>query len=158
MNGELRRRQMANKKAANNKTHPNLIEDDAPVTLPPAPLRRSRRLALPPYNRSNSAILVKTDAVYEMLAHAMETPKTWVPKSFMEERSKPNYVNPQEYCAVVTHPETGETITSYKKLMQIPALKHIWEEAMCKELGKIPNGWKGIEGTQTVKVLTHEET
>ena len=50
-----------------------------------------------------------------MLAHAMEAPKKWVPKRFMEERSKPNHVNPQEYFDGVTHPETGETITSYKK-------------------------------------------
>ena len=41
--------------------------------------------------------------------------------------------------------------------MQIPALKHIWEEAMCKELGNISNGWKDTEGTQIVRFLTHEE-
>ena len=84
-------------------------------------------------------------------------PNTGCPKKFLEERSKPDYVDPQEYCAGVTHPKTGETITSYKKKMQIPALKHVWEEAMCKELGKIPNGWKDTEGTQTVSFLTHEE-
>ena len=60
-----------------------------------------------------------------MLAHAMEAPKEWVPKKFIEERSKRNHVNPQEYCPGVTHPETGETVISYTKLMQIPALKHI---------------------------------
>ena len=41
--------------------------------------------------------------------------------------------------------------------MQIPALKHVWEEAMCKGLGIIYNGWKDTEGTQTVRFLTHEE-
>ena len=82
-----------------------------------------------------------------MLAYAMKAPKHWVPGKFMEERSKPDYVA-----------ETDETITSYKILMQIPALKHVWEEAMCKELGKISNGWKDTEGTQTVRFLTHEET
>ena len=91
-------------------------------------------------------MFVEADAINEMLAHAMEAPKHWVPKTFMEERSKPNYVNPQEYCAGVTHPETGETITSYKKWMQIPSLKHVWEEAMCKELGKKSNGWKDTAG------------
>ena len=75
----------------------------------------------------------------------MEAPKQWVSKSFMKERSKSEYVNPQEYCMGVTHPETSETITSYKKRMQIPALKLIWEEVMCKELGKISNGWKDTE-------------
>ena len=75
----------------------------------------------------------------------------------MEERRKPDHVDPQEYCAGVTHPETGKTITSYRKWMQTPALKHVWEEAMCKELGKFSNGWNDTEGMQTVRFLTHEE-
>ena len=99
----------------------------------------------------------EADAINKMLAHAMEAPKQWVPGKFMEEQSKRDYVDPQEYCPVVTHSETGKTITSYNKLMQIPALKHVWEEVMCKELGKISNGWKDTEGTQTVRFLTHEE-
>ena len=60
-------------------------------------------------------MFVKADAMNEMLAHTMEAPKHWVPVKFMEERSKPDYVDPQEYFAGVTHPETGETITGYKK-------------------------------------------
>ena len=67
----------------------------------------------------------------------MEAPKYRVTEKFTEERNKPDYVDPQEFCAGVTHPETSETITSYKTLMQIPSLKHVWEEAMCKGLGKI---------------------
>ena len=102
-------------------------------------------------------MFVQADAINEMLAHAMEAPKHWVPEKFMEEQNKPEHVNQQEFCAGVTHPDTGETITSYQKLMQIPALKHVWEEAMCKELGKISNGWNDTEGTQTVRFLTHEE-
>ena len=41
--------------------------------------------------------------------------------------------------------------------MQIPALKYVWEEAMCKELGKISHGWNNTGGTQTVQFLTHEK-
>ena len=37
MDEELQRRQLANKKAAKNQTHPNDIEDDTPCTSPPAP-------------------------------------------------------------------------------------------------------------------------
>ena len=42
--------------------------------------------------------------------------------------------------------------------MQIPALKHIWEEVMFKESDKIVNRWKGTEDTQTVRFLSHQET
>ena len=41
--------------------------------------------------------------------------------------------------------------------MQIPALKHVWEEVMCRELGNILDVWKDTEVTQTVRFLTHEE-
>ena len=75
MDEELTRRQMKNKTTPGNTTHPNVIEDDASDTPPPAPPQRSRRLALPQYNRANSAILFRNDVVYEMLAHAMEAPK-----------------------------------------------------------------------------------
>ena len=47
MDNKLKRRQMKNKTTSGNKTHPNLIEDDAPDTPPPARPRCSTRLALP---------------------------------------------------------------------------------------------------------------
>ena len=120
MDEEFRRRQLSNK-AAKYQTHPNDCEDAVPGTSPSAPPpalpQHSMRRALPQFSRPNTAMFVKADAMNEILAHAMEAPKQWVPEKFMEERSKPDYVDPQEYCAGVTHPETGERITSYRKLM-----------------------------------------
>ena len=72
-----------------------------------------------------------------------------MPKQFTKRQGKPEYFDPWEYCAGVTHPETGETIDSYKQLMKILAHKHIHEEEIWKELGKTPNGWKYTEVTQT---------
>jgi len=57
----------------------------------------------------------------------------------------------------VTHPDTGETITSYKKLLQIPLLRNIWTKAMCKELGNISQGFGTNKGTNTVHFTTHQE-
>ena len=67
----------------------------------------------------------QADVITEMLAHTMEAPKHWVPKKFMKDWSKPDYVDQQEYCAGVTYPETRGTITSYRESMQILALKHV---------------------------------
>ena len=92
-------------------------------------------------------MFVQADAVKETLAHAMEAPKHWVSEKFMKDQANPDHIDQQEFYTVVTHPDTGETNTSYKKLMQIPALKHVWDEAMCKGLGKISNGWKDTDGT-----------
>ena len=79
MDEELKLRQMKNRTSLN-KTHPNLIKDDALDTSPPVPPRRLPRLALPEYNRSNSANFARNNPVYEMLAHTMEAPKNGCPK------------------------------------------------------------------------------
>jgi len=63
----------------------------------------------------------------------------------------------QEFCGGVTHPYTGETITSYKKLLQIPSLHDTWTKAMCKELGNISQGFGNEKGTNTVHFMTHQE-
>ena len=75
MEVELKRLQLKNKLTSKSKTHQNLVEDDAPDIPTAVSPRRSLRLTLPQYNRSNSAIFVWNDAVCKMLAHAMEAPK-----------------------------------------------------------------------------------
>ena len=132
-------------RGANNKLQtpsrhtPNIIEDDSPE--PPCEPRRLPRIALPSYNRTNSAMFVNRDAVYEMLAHAMEQPKQWGPRNLQAQRNNPTEEpDLQDFCGGVTPPTTGKTITHYKKLLKIPELKETWEEAMCTELGKISEG------------------
>ena len=76
------------------------------------------------------------------------------------EKNKLTYdvnVDLQEYCAGVVHPETKETITSYKKLANDPLLRKTWMKAMCKELGNIAQGYGKEKGTNTVRFLTHAE-
>ena len=60
-------------------------------------------------------------------------------------------------CNTVTHPVTGKSITNYKKLLTDPLLKTTWEEAMCKELGRLAQGYKKTEGTNTIHFMTHEQ-
>ena len=80
---------------------------------------------MPQFSRPNTPMFVQADAMNEMLAHAMEAPKHWVPEKFMKDRANPDHIDQQEFCAGVPHPDTGKTISSYKKLMQIPAPKHV---------------------------------
>ena len=60
-------------------------------------------------------------------------------------------------CNAVTHPVTGESITNYKKLLVDPLLKTTWEESMCKELGRLAQGYGKTKGTNTVNFMTHEQ-
>ena len=50
----------------------------------------------------------------------------------------------------VVHPVTQETITKYEKLANDPLLKDVWTKAMCKELGRLAQGYGETEGTKTV--------
>ncbi len=40
----------------------------------------------------------------------------------------------------MVHPTTGETISSYKKLMHDPATVEIWQTAFSKDFGSIAQG------------------
>ncbi len=56
-------------------------------------------------------------------------------------------VDVQEFCAGVVHPVTKETITitKYQKLIDEPLLRErdVWTKAMCKELGRLAQGYDG---------------
>ena len=59
----------------------------------------------------------------------------------------------------VVHSVTKETITKYKQLIAGPIMREVQEKAMCKELGRITQGYEvidstyHIEGTHTMKSL-----
>jgi hypothetical protein len=53
--------------------------------------------------------------------------------------------------------DTGETLTRYEQLLKVPALRKIWSAAMCKELGRLANGWEGEQGTQMIEFMSIEE-
>ena len=62
----------------------------------------------------------------------------------------------------VVHPVIRETITKYKQLIADPITREVWEKAMCKELGRLPKGYresgsayhtKGTKDSSTSKAL-----
>ncbi len=57
----------------------------------------------------------------------------------------------------VVHPTTNETMTKYSKIIAVPELHEVWLEAMCKELGRLAQGWSNNKGTDTIQFMTHEE-
>ena len=58
-----------------------------------------------------------------------------------------------------THHTTGETISSYKKLMNNPATMEIWQTAFGKDFGGMARGDNktGQKGTNAIFVMTHAE-
>ena len=57
----------------------------------------------------------------------------------------------------VVHPVTKETMTKYAKIIKVPELQDVWLAAMCKELGRIAQGWGDTKGKDTVRFMMHEE-
>jgi hypothetical protein len=54
---------------------------------------------------------------------------------------------------------TGETITSYKKLINDPPTMEIWQTAFGKDFGGMAQGddKTGQKGTNSIFVMTHAE-
>ena len=81
--------------------------------------------------------------------------------AFLEEmkRTTTSYhpLGPEEVANGVVHPVTKETITKYKTLINDPLLRDVWSKAMCKELGRLCQGYGDTEGTSTMQFLDKEE-
>ena len=63
----------------------------------------------------------------------------------------------EEMANGVVHPITQETMTKYGAIIKVPELRDVWLKAMCKELGRIAQGWGDTKGTDTVRFMTHDE-
>jgi hypothetical protein len=65
--------------------------------------------------------------------------------------------NLEHYANPMVHPITGETISSYKKLMKDPATAEVWQTAFGKEFGGMAQGDNktGQKGTNAMFVMNH---
>jgi hypothetical protein len=68
-------------------------------------------------------------------------------------------VNSKHYASPMVHPVTGETISSYKKLMHNPATAETWQTAFGKKFGSMVQGNKKTrqKGTNAMFVMTHNK-
>jgi hypothetical protein len=57
------------------------------------------------------------------------------------------------------HPVTGETISSYKKLMNDPAIAEMWQTVFGKDFGGMSQGNNktGQKGTNAIFVMSHDK-
>jgi len=65
----------------------------------------------------------------------------------------------EHYANPMVHPKTGETISSYKKLMHDPATAEVWQTASGKDFGGMCQGDNktGQKGTNAMFVITHDD-
>ncbi len=65
----------------------------------------------------------------------------------------------EHYANPMVHPVTGETISSYKKLMNDPATAEVWQTAFGKDFGGMcqVDNKTGKKGTNAMFVMTQDE-
>ena len=82
------------------------------------------------------------------------TPRTFFPIAY--ENIVPNFAH---FASPMVHPTTGETISSYKMLMNDPETADVWQTAFGKDFGGTAQGDNktGQNGTNSVFIMTHKE-
>jgi hypothetical protein len=69
------------------------------------------------------------------------------------------HINFEHYVNPMVHPVTGQTISSYKKLMNNPATVEVLQTAFGKDFGGMAQGDNktGQKGTNAMFVMTHNK-
>ena len=101
---------------------------------------------------SRQAINFLTDKVWH------DSPQHFTPKN-LRPKEAATAAKFEHLAMPMVHPTTGKTISSYKKLMNDPATKEIWQTAFGKDFGGMAQGDNktGQKGTNAIFVMTHKE-
>jgi hypothetical protein len=65
----------------------------------------------------------------------------------------------EHFCAPVTHPVMGKSITKYNKLIADPITRQVWSRAFGKEFGNLAQGDNitNTPGVDSIFVMTHKQ-
>jgi hypothetical protein len=80
------------------------------------------------------------------------------PRSLLPDATTTARVNFEHFVGPMVHPVTGETISSYKKLMHSPAWAEVWQMAFGKDFGSMMHGDNKTDqkGTGAMFLMTHD--
>jgi hypothetical protein len=83
----------------------------------------------------------------------------YTPQAMMNECAQVLPTIFEHFASPMVHPITGETISSYKKMMNDPAMAEIWQTAFRKDFGGMAQGDNktGQKGTNAMFVMTHNK-
>ena len=84
---------------------------------------------------------------------------TFTPRALVPYVKTPQATCFEHYANPMVHPTTGETISSYKKLMNDPATAEVWQTAFGKDFGGMAQGCDktGQKGTNAMFIMTRAE-
>ncbi len=124
-----------------------ILATPPPVTFTPIPSGARQRVV------TQQAINVLT--IQEKVA----TNNAFTPKTLMEFVVMHGSTKFKHYATLMVHPVTGETISSYRKLMNDPATAEVWQTVFEKDFGGMCQGDNktGQKGTNAIFLTTHDE-
>jgi hypothetical protein len=154
------------------------IQRVAPTLILPdkQPARATRRsprvntnegtvIIIPPYRMLGGGTRASPRLISQQALNAMtmrETltpPMVFTPRKFVPIAYEDNVPNFAHFASPMIHPTTGETISSYKRLMNDPETAEVLQTAFGKDFGGMAQGddKTGQKGMNSVFVMTHKE-
>jgi hypothetical protein len=115
--------------------------DDYRASRPTALLKNTTKANNPAYHKtalafaSNSAHSYKTGKNVLIIKNKATFNAMFTPHNLMQHAAITFAHHFEHYANPMVHPVTGETISSYKKLMHNPATAKIWQTAFGKDFG-----------------------
>ena len=106
-----------------------------------------------------SARLISQQALNAMtMREALTPPQIFTPRKFVQVAYADNVQHFAHFASPMIHPTTGETISSYKRLMNDAETAEVWQTAFGKDFGGMAQGddKTGQKGTNSVFVMTHK--
>ncbi len=93
------------------------------------------------------------------MREALTPPTVFTPRKIVPVAYGANVLNFEHFASPMVHPTTGETISSYKRLVNDPETAEVWQTAFGKDFGGMAQGndKMGQKGTNSVFVMTHKE-
>jgi len=134
-----------------------------------SPPRRSKRNAIPvkppqtytAIPRGARQRLVTQQAINVLtMQEEVSLDTMYTPQALMNKQAQVLPTMFEHFASPMVHPITGETISSYKKLMNNPATAEIWQTAFGKDFGGMAQGDNkmGQKGTNAMFVMPHDKT
>jgi hypothetical protein len=118
-----------------------------PTTRWPLPLQATQQIVT---QQAINVLTVKEKATFNAM---------FTPRNLKQHAVLPFAHHVEHYANPMVHHVTGETISSYKKLMHNLTTAEIWKTAFGKDFRDMAQGNNkaGQKGTNAMFVMTHEE-
>jgi len=114
-----------------------------------------KTIIIPPYPmpggiRANARLISQHALNALTMKEALYAPTIFAQQDYAHHKFFENVPSYTHFASPMVHPTTGETISSYKRLMHDPAMAEVWQTAFGKDFGV----WRKAMTKQVRKGLT----